>query len=89
MKRNLAPTKLCDLPKIVDPVTMICMVVRNDHPIDFDRSGCKQLLAKVRTAVNQQRLATAFDQDRGARSPVSRLIRIAVAPIVADPWNPG
>jgi hypothetical protein len=77
------------LPQIVDPMTMIGMIMGNDHAIDVGRPGCEQLLAKIRTAIHQQRFAAALDQNRRARPPVSRFVRVAVAPVVADPRNPG
>ena len=45
--------KLRDLPKVVDPVAMIGMVMGNDDAIDVGRSGGQQLFAKVRTTVDQ------------------------------------
>lgn len=89
MKRHFASSELCNLPKIVDTMAVIGVIMGNDDPIDVGPAGCKQLLAEIRSAVDQQRLAAAFDQDRRAGSTVPRLIGIAVAPIVADPRNTG
>ena len=68
---------------------MIGMVMGNDDPIDIGRTRCQQLFAKIRTAVDQQRLTTALNQDRRARAPITRFSGIAVTPVVADPRNPG
>ena len=89
MERHFARPGLRQLPKIVDPVAVIRMIVRYDHPIDAGCPGRQQLLSKVRPAVDQQRLAPAFDQYRRPRSPVLGFMGIAVAPIIADPRNPG
>ena len=63
VQRNDASSKLRYLPQIVDPMAMVGMVMSNDHTIDVSRPGCEQLLAKIRTAIHQQRLAAALDQD--------------------------
>ena len=46
--------------------------------------GREQLLAKVRPAIDQDPLAAALDQDRGAQARIARLVRVALAPVVAD-----
>jgi hypothetical protein len=51
------------LPQVIDAVAMVRMVVRDDDPIDSDRIRRQQLLAQVRSAIDQQPLAGAFDQD--------------------------
>jgi hypothetical protein len=51
------------------------------EPIDLRR---EKLLAKVRAAVDEDTLASAFSKDRGAQPVVSRVRGIALAPFVAD-----
>jgi hypothetical protein len=80
---------LGDLPKVVDPVAVIGMVVSDNDPINVSQPGNQQLFAKVRPAIHQQLLTSAFDEDRRSGAPVSRFGGIAVAPVVADPRNPG
>ena len=46
--------------------------------------GREQLLAKVRSAIDEHSLAGAFDQDRGAQAWIARLVGIALAPVVPD-----
>ena len=48
---------LGNLPEVIDPVAMICMVMGDDHAVDVDYTRCKQLLAKVGTAVDEKSLA--------------------------------
>ncbi len=52
------------LPQVVDPVTMVGMVMGDDDPANVDDVGGKQLLAKVGPAVDEKPLARAFEQDR-------------------------
>ena len=52
-----------DLAKIVDAMTMIGMIVGNDHPVDIDNLGRQQLLTQIRSAVDEQPLALALDED--------------------------
>lgn len=73
VERNFPLVQLCDLAEIVDPVTMIGMVVSDDNPIDGGQPCCQHLLAKVRTAIHQKPVTTAFDCDRRASTPVARL----------------
>ena len=49
---------------------MVGMVVRNENLTDIDPIRGQQLLAQVRPAVDQQPLAIAFNQDRGAGAAV-------------------
>ena len=64
MEWHFACSKLGQLSKIVDPVAVIRMIVRYDHPIDVGCPGRQQLLSKVRPAINQQGFAAALDQYR-------------------------
>ena len=58
---------------LVDAVAMVGMVVRNENLTDIDPIRGQQLLAQVRPAVDQQPLAIAFNQDRGAGAAVPGL----------------
>jgi hypothetical protein len=58
------PTEVVrDLPQIIDAVAMVRMVMSDDDPIYSDRIRRQQLLAQVRSAIDQQPLAGAFDKD--------------------------
>ena len=63
MKRDRALQPMGDLSKIVDPVTMIGMVMSDYDMIDGISIGPQQLFAHVRPAVDQQALSIAVDQD--------------------------
>ena len=70
--------------KLVDTVAMVAMGMRNDdgrQSVDVRR---EKLLAKVRTAIDQDVLAGAFDHDRRSQAPIARFLRVATAPFIAD-----
>jgi hypothetical protein len=67
---------------------MVGMGVREQHGIDMLDTRGKQLLAQVGRCVDQHGRAAApaepFHQQRAAPPPVLRVLRIAIAPDVAD-----
>ncbi len=77
------------LAQIVDAVRMIGVVVGIEHAIDPTCARVKQLLAKVRRGIDQDRgltaRAVAFDQQRAAPAPILRILGIACTPMIADP----
>ena len=67
---------------------MVGVVVGDHHladAVDFRR---EQLLAQVWAAIDQQPLAIAVDQDRGAQAAVARLSRVAGAPPLPSRGTP-
>jgi hypothetical protein len=54
--------------------------------LDF---GSEQLLTQVWAAIDQHAFAPALNQDRGAQPRIARLVRITLAPVVADLGNAG
>ena len=89
VQRDRRLAALGDRAKLVDAVAMVGMVVGDDQRVDVADVGVEQLLAKVGPAVDQQALAGAFDQQRGAKPAVARLSGVAGAPVVADPGHAG
>jgi hypothetical protein len=63
MYRHGGALVCCYLPQIVDPVTMVGMIVRDDNAIDGAHIGQQQLPPQVRAAIDEQLLPIAFDQD--------------------------
>jgi len=53
MERYFAAMQLRQLPKIVDPMAVIGMIVCNDDPIDIGCSRGQELLSQVRSAIHQ------------------------------------
>ena len=68
-------------PKLVDAVAMVAMRMGDDDAVEAADVRREQLLAKVRPAIDQQALAGAFDQDRGAQAAIARLGRDRNGPI--------
>ena len=68
---------------------MVAVRVGDDHAFEHTSLGSKQLLAQIRAAIDQHALAGALDQDRGAKVMVSRLVGIALTPLIADLRHPG
>ena len=68
---------------------MVAVGVGHDHAVDPRDLGREQLLAKIGPAVDQHPLAAALHQDRGAKAGVAWLVRVALAPFVADLGNAG
>jgi hypothetical protein len=54
---------VCYLPKVIDAMAMIGVIVGDDDMVDRRHIGREQLLPEVRPAVDQQLLAPAFDQN--------------------------
>src|SRR4029079_2041066 len=78
-----------DRAKLVDAVAMVAMGVGDDHCVEGPDTGVEQLLAQVRTAIDQDLRAGAFDQDRRAQPAIARLFRIAPPPVIADLGDAG
>src|SRR6476659_8107985 len=89
MKRHRSTNRLGDGPQLIDPIAMIAMHVRDDEAVEVIYPGREQLLAQVRTAIDEHPLLVAFDKDRGAQAGISRLLGIALTPFVADLGNAG
>src|SRR5690606_27578 len=76
--------------QIVDPVTMLRVIMPPQHGIDPVDVIIEELLAHVRGCVDQYPPAfVAFDEDGNACPPISRLIGIALAPVISDPRHSG
>jgi hypothetical protein len=73
-----------DLPKIVDAVRMVGMLVGPDHRIERPDACRQQLPAHIGSGIDQNRGRIALDEDRRARTPVAWLVGIARAPIAPD-----
>src|SRR4029453_12129878 len=76
-------------PKLIDTVAVIAVRMGDDDGIEAPDLGTKQLLAQVRSAIDEHALPAAFDENRRAQPKVSRLGRIAESPIIADLRNTG
>ena len=63
---------------------MIGVVVGVDDGVELADAGGEELLAQVRRGVDEDTAAVVLDQDGGAQAPVSRVVGIAGAPVVAD-----
>lgn len=63
MERDGMPDPLGYLAKVVDSVAMVGMVVRDDNPGEFGDVGVEQLLPHVGSAIDQQMLTRALDQN--------------------------
>ena len=74
-------------PQIIDAVAMIGMIVRPEDGIEGVQAGVEELLAKIGAGVDQDGRVVVNDRDRGPPAPVSRLLRIAGAPVAADPGD--
>jgi hypothetical protein len=62
--KRYGPLKpVCYLPKVIDAMAMIGVIVGDDDMVDRRHIGREQLLPEVRPAVDQQLLAPAFDQN--------------------------
>ena len=89
MKRHGTADGRGHRPKLVDPVTMVAVGVGHDHAVDPRDFGREQLLTKIGPAVDEHPLPAALHQDRGAKAGVAWLLRVALAPFVADLGNAG
>lgn len=76
--------------KVIDAVTLVCVLVRQRHRVKTLAAGCEKLLTQVRRGVDQhgrrlpaRRLSTA-EEDRASRPAVTRLGRIARSPVIPD-----
>lgn len=77
-------------PQIVNSVTMVGMIMGPEDPINLGYPASQKLLAQVGGRIDQQAAACiVLDHNRDPRSPVAGLVRVAFAPIIADPRNPG
>jgi hypothetical protein len=65
-------------------VAVIAMGMGDDHAVEAADFRRQQLLAQVRTAVDQHALAGALDEDRAPQAIIARLLRIAQPPLVPD-----
>lgn len=83
------PAALRDGAKLVDPMAMIGMVVRDDDAIEVPNAGIQQLLADIGPAVDEEPLSGDLDQQSAPSPAVFRLVGVALAPIRADPRNAG
>jgi hypothetical protein len=73
------------LPKIVDSMAMIGMIMSPDDRVDIADPGVQELLSKIGPGVDEDPHAFMLDEDGHAPPPVLGFCRIALAPIVADP----
>ena len=64
VERYRGANMLRHLAQIIDPVAMIGMVVGDNHTGQIGGFRGEQLLTHVGTAINQQMLARAVEQDR-------------------------
>jgi len=71
-------------PEIIDAVTMIGMIMRPDYGIDPVDTIVEKLVAQIGRGIHQYSRSRAFYQDRDTASPVLRLIRITITPVIAD-----
>src|SRR5690606_25306862 len=81
-----------DLTQVVDPMGMIGMGVGIGDGVKLGHAGIKQLRHQIAARVDQQPrgafLASTLDQQRAAAPPVARIIRVALAPAIAQPRHP-
>ena len=71
-------------------MTVVGVVVSPEYAVDPADVVAEQLRAQIGRGVDQQPLAAvALDQDRDAGAAVLRLVRVALAPIGADPRHSG
>ena len=61
------------------------VIVRDDNPVEVVDFGRKKLLPHVGTAIDQQPLSAAFDEDGRPAPPVPWLCGIAGSPVIPDP----
>jgi hypothetical protein len=73
------------LPEVIDPMTMVGVIVRNDYAIDLAQPGGVQLLPHVRPAVDENGLAAYFRESGRAGAAIAWLRWIAAAPVIPDP----
>ena len=84
VKRDWTAARLRDRPKLVDPVAMIAVGMRDDHARQRSNVGSEELLPKVGATIHEQSLLGTPDQDGGPQASITRLVRIALAPFVPD-----
>ena len=84
VQRDRAPRGLRHWPQLIDAVTMVAVRVSDDHAVETPDPGRKQLLAKVRAAVDKHVLTGALNQGRGPEARIPRLGRVALAPVIPD-----
>src|SRR5262245_53605019 len=89
MKRNWPSDQVRNLAKIVNSMAMVGMIVGDNDMIYPVNVGREQLFAHVRPAIDEHPRRTAFHQYRGARPPVSRIIRVTATPVISDPRHAG
>lgn len=75
--------------QIVNTMAMIGMVMRPDHRVDMINSIVEKLVAQIRRCIDQYPGRWAFHKDRDTTPAVFRFIRVAIAPVVADPRHAG
>jgi hypothetical protein len=66
---------------------MIGVVVGPHDAIKPVNSSRQQLLPQVCGRIYEQtRAAARFDHDRNPGPPVTGFVRVAIAPVISDPW---
>src|SRR5688572_1688691 len=78
-----------DMSQVIDAVAVVGMIMGDDHPFQVRDVRRQQLLPHIGTAIDQQPLAVAVDQDRRAGAAVLWLMGIAVAPVISNPRHAG
>ena len=77
-------------PEIIDPMTVIRMVMRPEDRVYLGYVIGKKLGAQVGRSVDKHPFArVVLDNDRNARAPVPRVSRVALAPVIPDARHAG
>jgi hypothetical protein len=63
VKRDWTLDGLRDGPKLVDAMAMIAMRVSDDYGVEAPDLCCQQLLPEIRSAIDQDAISRAFDEN--------------------------
>ncbi len=84
MNSETSPHRHVDRPEIVDAVSMVGVLVADQHGVEASDVRVDQLLAQVRRRVDQRLRASlrpvAHDQNRAAAATIARIVGVAGAP---------
>ena len=88
--RNWRSTPHSQRAQVIYSMRVIGVVMCPNNAVYLRDLGREQLLAQVGWRIDQQpRAVIPLNHDRDAGTPIARLIRITIAPVVANPWNAG
>jgi hypothetical protein len=87
MERDRPAEPLCDRSKFIEAMAVVCVIMSDNEMVNFTDFRCKELLPEIGTAIYEQPLAGALDENGRAQAAISGLGWVAFAPIGPDPGN--